>query len=120
MNKEKENAENRTDWAEDRTQLANERTFAAWLRTGMACVAVALGLEAIFKDFEPTWMAKAVSCVFIAIGIFVFIAARHQSLQTQKRLNTHAVSNQSSRHVELMSIFLIIGAFAVGVLLWLL
>ncbi|MDF1729557.1 MAG: DUF202 domain-containing protein, partial [Sulfitobacter sp.] len=50
MNDENKNelAEDRTDWAEDRTILANERTFAGWMRTGMASLAVAIGLKAVY------------------------------------------------------------------------
>ena len=51
MNKSNDLAENRTDWAEDRTILANERTFAGWMRTGMASLAVAIGLKAVFGGF---------------------------------------------------------------------
>ncbi|MEH6645142.1 MAG: hypothetical protein V7730_05485 [Sulfitobacter sp.] len=28
------------------------------MRTGMAAVAVAIGLRAVFGAFEPTWLAK--------------------------------------------------------------
>ena len=45
-------AEDRTDWAEDRTILANERTFAGWMRTGMAAIAIAVGLKAVFNDAD--------------------------------------------------------------------
>ena len=69
-------AEDRTDWAEDRTILANERTFAGWMRTGMAAVAVAIGLRAVFGEFEPTWVAKAVASVFIFAALYVYLAAQ--------------------------------------------
>ena len=70
-------AESRTDWAEDRTILANERTFAGWMRTGMACVAVAIGLRAVFGEFEPTWVAKAVASVFIIAALYVYLSLIH-------------------------------------------
>ena len=55
-------ADARTAWAEDRTVLANERTFAGWMRTGMACIALALGLKAVFKDTEYPLLAKGILC----------------------------------------------------------
>ncbi|WP_394227872.1 DUF202 domain-containing protein [Paracoccus marcusii] len=47
-------AEDRTDLAEDRTILAVERTFSGWIRTGLATVAVAIGMQAVFGPFQPT------------------------------------------------------------------
>ena len=72
-------AQDRTDWAEDRTILANERTFAGWMRTGMASVALALGLRAVFGSFEPTWVPKAVASGFILTAIMIFWAARQSA-----------------------------------------
>ena len=68
-------ADTRTAWAEDRTILANERTFAGWMRTGMACIALALGLKAVFKDTEYPLIAKGVAEVFIVVAILIFWAA---------------------------------------------
>lgn len=111
-------AEDRTDWAEDRTTLANERTFAGWMRTGMASLAVAIGLKAIFGDFEPTWMAKAVATLFIAIAILIFIAAASKSRQAQKRIDSHSTEPQSQGRMTLLAILLSLGALGTGALLW--
>lgn len=54
-------AQTRTEWAEDRTLLANERKFAGWMRTGMACIGIALGMKAVFKDTEYPLLAKGVA-----------------------------------------------------------
>lgn len=111
-------AENRTDWAEDRTILANERTFAGWMRTGMACVGVALGLKAVFGDFEPTWAPKVVANVFIALSLFIFWTARNKSCKTQQRMNEHATNAQSSRNMTITAGVLSLGAVATGAVLW--
>ncbi len=118
MSDKNDKAEERTEWAEDRTYLANERTFAAWMRTGMACVAVALGLQAIFKDFEPTWIAKAVAGVFIATGLLVFVSASRKASRTQRRLDCHSTSGQSLSTIYLMTALMCLGAMAAGVILW--
>jgi putative membrane protein len=81
-------AEGRTNWAGDRTTLANERTFAGWMRTGMASAALAIGLKAVFAPFEPTWVTELVATGFIAIAIFIFMAAQRQACATIARLGS--------------------------------
>ncbi|WP_319781447.1 DUF202 domain-containing protein [Oceanisphaera sp. IT1-181] len=76
-------ADTRTAWAEDRTLLANERTFAGWMRTGMAAIALALGLKAVFKDTSYTLIAKGAAEIFILVAILIFWAAASQSRKTQ-------------------------------------
>ena len=113
-------AEDRTDWAEDRTTLANERTFAGWMRTGMAALAVAIGLKAIFGDFEPTWMAKAVATLFVATAIMIFIAAATESRKAQKRIESHSAEVQSHGRMTTLATVLTLGSVGTGALLWLL
>lgn len=111
-------AEDRTDWAEDRTILANERTFAGWMRTGMAALAVALGLKAVFRDFEPTWIARAVAEVFVIAAILIFWAAQQNASRTQKRMNSHETDPQSRFRMTVISVILTFGALATGIVLW--
>ena len=113
-----EMARDRTDWAEDRTILANERTFAGWMRTGMACVALALGLRALFGTFEPTWVPKLVATLFIAIGIVIFWLARNKSCKTTRRMDEHATESQSTAAMTLVASLLTAGALATGLILW--
>ena len=111
-------AEERTDWAEDRTILAMERTFAGWMRTGMACVALALGLKAVFDGFSPTWVPKLVSLVFIAIAIFVFWSARNKACATQSRLTARSANPQTTWNMTLTASVLTVGAVGTGAILW--
>ena len=111
-------AEDRTDWAEDRTILANERTFAGWMRTGMACVALAIGLKAVFGPFEPTWVPKSVASFFILIAVFIFWAARRKACATQSRLNEHEAQAQSRSYFTALSIFLSCASLLTGLILW--
>ena len=113
-------AEERTDWAEDRTILANERTFAGWMRTGMASVAIAVGLRAIFGDAELGYApARLVATLFIATAVVIFWTARRKSCETIARLSQHAASPLPTKNVTLVTAFLSLGAVATGVLLWL-
>ena len=111
-------AEDRTDWAEDRTILANERTFAGWMRTGMAAVALAIGLRAVFGEFEPTWAAKAVATVFIALALYIFWVAQDSAAATQKRLHDHKAHAQSNTRMRTIAIILALGSIGVGGVLW--
>lgn len=113
-------AEDRTDWAEDRTVMANERTFAGWMRTGLAAVAVAIGLKAVFGAFEPTWAAKTVATVFIAGAVFIIWSAHRAARDTTERMTEHAVNGQSTRNMTLVAALLTLGSVATGAILWML
>jgi putative membrane protein len=69
---DKKTSQHRTDMAEDRTSMANERTFSSWMGTGLGAIGVAIGMKAVFGAFEPTWAAKAVASIFIAIASLIF------------------------------------------------
>ena len=69
---DKKTSQHRTDMAEDRTSMANERTFSSWMGTGLGAIGVAIGMKAVFGAFEPTWAAKVVASIFIAIAILIF------------------------------------------------
>lgn len=111
-------AEDRTDWAEDRTILANERTFAGWMRTGMASLAVAIGLRAVFGAFEPTWAAKAVASIFVLAAVYIFWAAHDAATKTLDRLNDHHANAQPNRRMKLLAIIFSVASLAVGAILW--
>ncbi len=118
MSDKNELAEDRTDWAEDRTSLANERTFAGWMRTGMASIAVAIGLKAVFGEAEPTWVAKAVASIFIAAALFMFWSAQRQAKRTHKRLKQREASIKTSRYFMIVALVLSLGGIGTGIILW--
>ena len=120
MTVKNELAENRTDWAEDRTILANERTFAGWMRTGMASLAVAIGLKAVFGEFDPTWAAKGVATIFVVAAIYIFWAAHDAATKTLDRLNDHHANAQPNRRMRALSIIFSLASVAVGIILWML
>ncbi len=111
-------AEERTDWAEDRTILANERTFAGWMRTGMASLAIAVGLNAVFRDLEPKWVAKSVATIFILLALYIFWAAQKTARETLDRLNKREAAAQPSRRMTKLWIVFTIGAIGIGGVLW--
>jgi putative membrane protein len=113
-------AEDRTDWAEDRTVMANERTFAGWMRTALAAVAVAIGLRAVFGEFEPTWAAKAVASVFIGGAVFIVWAAHKAARGTTRRMTEHDVESQGNGSMTVIAVVLTLGSLATIGILWML
>lgn len=111
-------AEDRTDWAEDRTLLANERTFAGWVRTGAACVGIALGLHAVFPDTNPVWAAKAVATLFLVAAAGIFASAAQQSHRAQTRIREHSAEAQPPRRMAVLAALLVLGTTATGAILW--
>ncbi|UWQ18923.1 YidH family protein [Jannaschia sp. M317] len=111
-------AEDRTDWAEDRTILANERTFAGWMRTGMAAIAIAVGLKAVFNEAEPSWVPKLVSTLFLAAAFLIFWSARRQASKAMRRLESHDTDPQSTRLFTVLASVFSVSAVVVGLVLW--
>ena len=113
-------AESRTDWAEDRTIMANERTYAAWMRTGLACVVIALALQAVFGAVEPAGLAKSVASLFLIAAIVIYWVARRNAAKSLDSLHARDCAPQSTRQFTAMATLLTIATLATGVVLWLL
>jgi len=111
-------AEDRTDWAEDRTVMANERTYAGWMRTGMASAALGLGFQAIFKAVEPTWVAKSVATVFIAIGIIIFVIAHRKAVNVVERITAHHAEPLPPNRLHLITGLFVLGSVLLAAVLW--
>jgi putative membrane protein len=118
MTDKQELAQERTNWAEDRTIMANERTFSSWMGTGLGAIGVAIGLQAVFGEFEPVWAAKGVASMFLAIAILVFWSAQHQAIKTFRRLNEDDAEATPSRSYTMLAAAMTIAAIATGAILW--
>lgn len=115
-----EKAKTRTDWAEDRTIMANERTFSSWMRTGLGAIGVAIGLQAVFGKFDPTWAAKAVATLFLIAAIIIFWSAHHRACKTAARLQENDVEATPTRGFTLLASIMTVAALSTGAILWLL
>mgnify|MGYP000386207456 FL=1 len=113
-------AEDRTDWAEDRTILANERTFSSWMGTGLACVGVAIGLKAVFGEFDPTWVAKLVASLFLGIAIMVYWMAQRQACKTLARLSENDAEALPGKDFTKLASAMTVATLGTGLVLWLL
>lgn len=111
-------AQTRTDWAEDRTIMANERTFNSWMGTGLGSIGVAIGLKAVFGEFEPTWAAKLVATLFLLIAIVLFWSAQRQARRTLKRLTENDAEALPSKDFRRLAILMSVATVATGGVLW--
>jgi putative membrane protein len=111
-------AQERTNWAEDRTIMANERTFSSWMGTGLGAIGVAIGLQAVFGTFEPTWAAKGVATLFLIIAVMVFWSARHQAIKTFNRLHENDAEATPTRNYTILASVMTTAAVATGAILW--
>ena len=115
-----EMAENRTDWAEDHTIMALERTFAGWMRTAFAAIAIGIGFRALFGEFEPPWLAKAIATGFITLAIVFAIGAQQRATKAFERLSSHAVDAPNLPNIKLVAYSISAGAILLIVALWVL
>lgn len=113
-----EMADQRTKWAEDRTLMANERTFSSWMGTGLGAIGVAIGLKAVFGEFDPTWAAKLVASIFLFVAIAIFWSAQKQALKTFHRLTDNDANAQPSRSYTSLAAIMTVAALATGAILW--
>lgn len=113
-------AEDRTNWAEDRTIMALERTFAGWMRTAFAAIAIGIGFRALFGEFQPPWLAKAIATMFISLAIVFAIGAERRTCKAFARLSSHAVDSPNLPNIRLIAWAISFGAVLLIVALWML
>ena len=113
-------AADRTDWAEDRTVMALERTFAGWMRTAFAAIAIGIGFRALFGEFDPPWLAKAIATMFIALAIVFALGAERRACRAFNRLSSHAVDSPNLPNIKLIAYAISAGAALLIIALWVL
>lgn len=115
---EKDASRERTNMAEDRTGMANERTYSSWMGTGLGAIGVAIGMNAVFGEFDPTWAAKAVATIFLVIAIVIFWSAQQQACKTLVRLRESDFEAKSGRSFTTLAGLMTLAALGTGVILW--
>lgn len=113
-------AEERTDMAEDRTVMATERTFAGWMRTAFAAIGIGLAFRAVFGEFDPPWLARAIATGFILLGAAVAFTAERRARRTLARLNSHDADAPDKPSLKWMGRTIAAGALLLAVALWVL
>lgn len=113
-------AEFRTDLAEDRNIMAMERTFAGWMRTAFAAIGIGLAFRAVFGEFEPPWLAKAVATLFIIGGGWLAIVAERRAWRTIERLDSHEYEGISRPSFRILAYAVATGSAVLTAGLWIL
>lgn len=113
-------AEERTDLAEDRTIMAMERTFAGWMRTAFAAIGIGLAFRAVFGEFDPPWLARAIGTGFILLGAIVAFTAERRATATFKRLSPHEVDTPARPAIRWIGWSVAAGAVLLAGALWVL
>lgn len=113
-------AEVRTDLAEDRNIMAMERTFAGWMRTAFAAIGIGLAFKAVFGDFDPPWLAKAIATLFILAGGWLAINAQRRACHTMKRLHSHKFDPIAQPNFRLLAYSVAFGSILLTAGLWIL
>lgn len=113
-------AEDRTDLAEDRTIMALERTFAGWMRTAFAAIGIGLGFKAVFGEFDPPWLAKAIATLFIVLGIVFALGAERRATKSLSELKSHQVRAPDTPNLRWVAWAISAGAALLIAGLWIL
>ncbi|MXO97102.1 DUF202 domain-containing protein [Erythrobacter aquimaris] len=113
-------AEFRTDLAEDRNIMAMERTFAGWMRTAFAAIGIGLGFRAVFGEFQPPWLAKAIATMFIVGGAWLAVTAERRACKTLARLDPHEFEAISTPNFKVMAYAVATGSAILVAGLWIL
>ena len=113
-------AHQRTELAEDRNIMAMERTFAGWIRTAFAAIGIGVAFRALFGEFDPPWLARAIATLFIAAGALLAWSAQRRACRTLERLEPHSVEQASSPNFRLLSYCVVIGSLVLIAGLWIL
>jgi putative membrane protein len=113
-------AATRTELAEDRTIMAMERTFAGWIRTAFAAIGIGIGFNALFGEFDPPWLARAIATLFVVAGAGLAWSAQSRACRTLSRLHPHELEQPSAPNFRLLSFAVIIGAALLVAGLWIL
>ncbi len=111
-------AEVRTDLAEDRNIMAMERTFAGWMRTAFAAIGIGLAFRAVFGEFQPPWLGKAIATGFIAAGGMLAIGAQKRASETKSRLDSHRLETASTPNFRLFGYGVAFGSALLIAGLW--
>jgi putative membrane protein len=110
----------RTELAEDRNIMAMERTFAGWIRTAFAAIGIGIAFHALFGEFEPPWLARAIATLFILAGAVLAWSAQRRTCRTLARLHPHELERPSAPNFRLLSYAVIVGAAMLVAGLWIL
>ncbi|MFV0575889.1 MAG: YidH family protein [Vibrio sp.] len=69
-----------------RFSLANERTFLAWIRTAMALIAGAVGIDQLTPNLAPPLLRSGIACFLSLCAAFLAIYAYRRWTTNEKAM----------------------------------
>jgi putative membrane protein len=108
----------RDELAEDRTILANERTFASWMRTSLACVAIGVGFQGLFRSMEPAWVGRSIATGFLLLAVLVIILAERRAASFLRRSSAYLIVEATAMNLRLLTGLVSLGAVALILAIW--
>ncbi len=101
-------AQKRTILALERTQMARERTFAAWVRTGLAPLAIGLGLVKLMPDASPRWLIQVLGILLVLSGLYIFITGYRTYERVLLRLQQEGYEGLPISAIKGMTVMLLL------------
>lgn len=101
--------------ASRRTYLANERTYLAWWRTGLTCLATAIGVGRVVPSLihQPRWPYAILGVGFALLGITSIVYGLRREREVREAIDRGHYSHPDGRVLQIMTV----GGLVLGVLL---
>lgn len=101
-----------------RFSLANERTFLAWIRTAMALIAGAVGIDQLTPDLAPPLLRAAIASFLGLCAAMLAIYAYQRWINNEKAMRL-GVELSYSRSLKVISIVVtLFAAFLVALVIF--
>lgn len=89
------------------------------MRTSLACVAIGVGIQALFQSIEPAWIPRAIATAFLLMAIIVIIFAEKRASAVMSRLSAHVVVTAKPVNLRLFATIISLASAALIAGIWL-
>ncbi len=89
-----------------RTHLANERTYLAWWRSGLAALAVGVGVGRLVPQLahRDVGLSMAAGFGYTFVGLFFVLYGTHRARSVRRALDRNEFSHPDSRILTLLAV----------------
>jgi putative membrane protein len=92
--------------ASRRTHLANERTYLAWWRSGLAALAVGVGVGRLVPQITrgPSTLSLIAGIAYVALGVFFVLYGTHRARAVRDALDRDEFSSPDPRLLTALAV----------------